>query len=74
MSIIECIRQAERNGTLADSFNADDVFIALKNMPGCSYPKKTLQNFLPKHRTGNPTMETELFNRISQNPVKYELT
>ena len=74
MGIYECIKKALSQGILIEPFNAKEVYTALGRLQGdCSYPSKTLQNFLPKHRKGHPSKTTELFERISTNPVKYKL-
>jgi hypothetical protein len=73
MSIIECIRTAIQQGYLTQPFNAQDVCNALQELSGCSYPLKTIQNFLPKHRNGNPSNTSALFERISTYPVQYRI-
>jgi len=69
VKIIQCIQTAINNGILIQPFNAQDVFVAFQKLPGCHYPLKTIQNFLPKHRNGNPSNTSVLFERISTNPV-----
>jgi hypothetical protein len=73
VKIIQCIRIAVSQGILIQPFNARDVFNAIQQLAGCSYPLKTIQNFLPKHRSGNPSNTSVLFNRISTNPVLYRI-
>ena len=71
MPIIQCIQIAIRQGILTQPFNARDVFTALQNISGCHYPLQTIQNFLPKHRRGNPSNTSILFERISTKPAQY---
>jgi len=68
MRLIDEIRAAIQNGILETPFNAREVFNALGNRK-----ISVIRTFLPKHRVGNPSNTTELFRRISENPVQYEL-
>jgi hypothetical protein len=51
---------AVRAGRLKEPFGPDDVRRAC---PG--WPSATYTNFFPKHRVGNPSKTTELFERVA---------
>lgn len=75
MRIYRCIEEAIKQGLLAEPFNASEAHNAIKKLKAkCSYPLKTLQNFLPKHRKGNPSKTIELFERLQTKPAKYKLS
>lgn len=54
------IYQAVQSGRLAEPFTAADV---RKACPG--WADRTYSNFLSKHRIGNPSGTTELFEQIA---------
>ena len=62
---IRRIRAALRTGTLSQPFNGRQVNDAL----GIGYAG----TFLPKHRVGNPSGTTELFEQVSQKPALYRV-
>jgi len=63
---IRSIRLAIRDGRLSQPFTADDV---RESVSGFAF--RTYNNFLPKHRVGNPGGNTELFIRLK--PGLYRL-
>ena len=54
--MVQCIRHARRTGKLPNLFSAAD---AKRVCPDWDH----WQNFLPKHRKGNPNHNTEHFTR-----------
>jgi len=71
MPIIQCIQTAINQGNLTQPFNALAVYNAIHNIHGCHHSLHTIQNFLPKHRKGNPSKTSVLFMRISSRPALY---
>ena len=64
--LIREIRQAVRDGKLKEPFCADDIIPA-----GIRCASSTPRTFLPKHRVGNPSGDSELFIRVARR--KYRL-
>lgn len=74
MKIIDCIRKAVKGGYLQEPFNGFQAHQTIRHLSNCNYPLETIQNFLPKHRKGNPSKDvTEYFIRVSTNPALYKL-
>ncbi len=58
---VKAIKEAAENGSLPKHFNSDDVRRAC---PGFAYG--TYRTFLPKHRKGNPSDNTEHFVQLER--------
>lgn len=72
--LYRCIVRAVKIGKVKEPFASDDFRNAC---PG--FAKGTYVTFLPKHRVGNPSGTSELFERVSRGrykpvrPYKYGL-